>query len=197
MILMEEIAAEIEACTRCALHATRKRTVPGEGSASARIMLIGEAPGANEDIQGRPFVGKAGKFLDELLGSAGINREDVFIANVLKCRPPGNRNPEAAEIRACTPFLDRQIAAIRPKVLCPMGNFAASYVLEKFGLEPQSIGRIHGKTYRVSNLLLGSASIIPLYHPASAVYNPGMKQTLIEDFRKIRESLPGVKAGRA
>ena len=111
--------------------------------------------------------------------------------------PPGNRNPEAAEIRACTPFLDRQIAAIRPKVLCPMGNFAASYVLEKFGLEPQSIGRIHGKTYRVSNLLLGSASIIPLYHPASAVYNPGMKQTLIEDFRKIRESLPGVKAGRA
>ncbi len=186
---LDDISADISSCTSCSLSGTRTNTVPGEGSPNARMLLIGEAPGRNEDLQGRPFVGRAGKFLDELLQAAGIKRDDVFIANILKCRPPENRNPREDEIRACTPFLDRQIAFIKPRVICPMGNFATSYVLGKFGVEPLPIGRMHGKTYRISNLLLGSAVIIPLYHPASAVYNPEMRNVLIEDFRKINDAL--------
>ncbi len=183
---MEALIAEVSSCRDCGLHKTRNKAVPGEGSIDAGIMLIGEAPGSNEDMQGRPFVGRAGMFLDELLGSAGIKRKDVFIANILKCRPPGNRNPQAEEIRSCTAYLDRQIALIAPKTICPMGNFAASYILEKYGLKPEPIGRIHGKTFRVKNLLL-DARIIPLYHPASAVYNPNMRYTLIEDFKRISD----------
>jgi DNA polymerase len=181
---MESLNNEVSICAECSLHKTRNKPVPGEGSLDAGIMLIGEAPGSNEDMQGRPFVGRAGMFLDELLSSAGLKRGDVFIANILKCRPPKNRNPQAEEIRSCTAYLDRQIALIAPKTIGPMGNFAASYILEKYGLKPEPIGRIHGKIFKVKNLLL-DARIIPLYHPASAIYNPNMKYTLIEDFRKI------------
>jgi uracil-DNA glycosylase family 4 len=184
---IDEISSEVSSCRRCGLHKFRTNAVVGEGSPDAQIMLVGEAPGRNEDLQGRPFVGKAGKFLDELLESAGMERGDVYICNILKCRPPGKRNPKPEEIRACTPYLDRQIAAIRPKVICPMGNFAAGYILEKFGFRAEGIGKIHGNVYRVSNLLLPDSRIIPLYHPASAVYNPEMRYTLIEDFRKIKE----------
>jgi uracil-DNA glycosylase family 4 len=182
-----EVVKLVSGCTRCGLHKTRTNAVFGEGSLDADIMLVGEAPGRNEDLQGRPFVGKAGKFLDELLESAGIDRGNVYICNILKCRPPGNRNPKAEEIKACTPYLDRQIAFIRPRVICPMGNFAAGYILEKFGFRPESIGNIHGKAYKVRNLLLPDSKIIPLYHPASAVYNPEMRYILMDDFRKIRK----------
>lgn len=181
---MRKIAEDVQSCKGCGLFKTRKKAVVGEGSLGARIMLIGEGPGFNEDVQGRPFVGKAGKFLDELLESAGLKRSEVYIANILKCRPPKNRDPQLEEIKACTPHLDSQIAVIRPETLCPMGNFATAYILEKFGLKPESIGRIHGKVFKVRNLLL-DARIIPLYHPASAVYNPGMRYTLHEDFKVL------------
>ncbi len=181
---MQALAEQVRACRKCALSETRNNAVVGDGSLDAKIMLVGEAPGFNEDAQGLPFVGKAGKFLDELLSSAGLKRTDVYIANILKCRPPGNRNPETGEIKACTPYLDRQLAIIRPRTICPMGNFAAAYILEKFGLKADSIGRIHGRVFRVRNLML-DARIIPLYHPASAVYNPNMRYTLIEDFKAL------------
>lgn len=183
---MESLNDEVSSCMCCGLHKTRNNPVPGEGSLDARIMFIGEAPGSNEDMRGRPFVGRAGMFLDELLSSVGLKRVDVFIANILKCRPPGNRNPQAEEIRSCTAYLDRQIAIIAPETLCPMGNFAAGYILEKYGLKPEPIGRIHGKSSTVKNLL-PDARIIPLYHPASAIYNPNMRNTLLEDFKRIVE----------
>ena len=183
---MKSLNDDVSACRDCGLHRTRNKPVPGEGSLDARIIFIGEAPGSNEDMQGRPFVGRAGMFLDELLSSVGLKREDVFIANILKCRPPGNRNPKAEEIRSCTSYLDRQIATIAPETICPMGNFATSYILEKYGLKPEPIGRIHGKSFRIKNLLL-DARIIPLYHPASAVYNPKMKYTLLDDFKRMVE----------
>lgn len=181
---MESLNGEVSSCIRCVLHKTRNKPVPGEGSLDSKIMFVGEAPGSNEDMQGRPFVGRAGMFLEELLSSVGLKREDVFIANILKCRPPGNRNPRVGEMRSCTAYLDRQVAIIDPKTICPMGNFAAGYIMEKYGLNPEPIGRIHGKTFRVKNLLL-DARIIPLYHPASAVYNSNMRYTLLEDFKRI------------
>jgi len=182
---MQAISEEIRECKKCGLWKTRKTPVVGGGSLDAKIMLVGEAPGYNEDQQGKPFVGRAGKVLDELLALVGLERNDVYIANVLKCRPPNNRNPMPEEIKACTPCLDRQIGIIKPETICPMGNFAAAYILEKFGLKPESIGRIHGRIFRVKNLLL-DARIIPLYHPASATYNPNMKSTLMGDFRSIK-----------
>jgi uracil-DNA glycosylase family 4 len=182
---MERIEEEVRNCRKCGLYKTRNKPVVGEGSLEAKIMLIGEAPGFNEDMQGRPFVGKAGLLLDELLASAGMERSEIYIANIMKCHPPNNRNPQPEEIKACTPYLDRQIAIIRPETICPMGNFAATYIMEKFGQKAESIGRIHGRVFRVRNLLL-NARIIPLYHPASAVYNPGMKSILVADFRLIK-----------
>jgi DNA polymerase len=181
---MPAITDQVQACKKCGLHKTRNKAVVGEGSLDAKVMFIGEAPGFNEDMQGRPFVGKAGRFLDELLSSIGLKRSEVYIANILKCRPPKNRNPQAEEIKTCTNYLDRQIAIIKPETICPMGNFAAAYILEKFGLKPDSIGKIHGKAFRVRNLLL-NARIVPLYHPASAVYNPNMRFTLLQDFKSI------------
>jgi len=152
-------------------------------------MFVGEAPGFNEDLQGKPFVGKAGKIFDELLESGGITRSEVYITNILKCRPPGNRNPKEEEIKACTPYLNRQIEIIKPKIICCLGNFATSYIMKKFNLKSkiQGISKIHGKVFNISNLL-GIRYIIPLYHPAVAVYNPEMKKVLIEDFAKIKIS---------
>jgi len=182
---MNKIEQEIRNCKKCGLSKTRNKPVVGEGSLDAKIMFIGEAPGFNEDMQGQPFVGKAGQLLDELLASAGLERAEIYITNILKCRPPKNRNPQPEEIKACTPYLDRQIAIIKPVTLCPMGNFAATYIMEKFGHKAESIGRIHGRVFKVRNLLL-DARIIPLYHPASAVYNPAMKFILIADFKLIK-----------
>jgi uracil-DNA glycosylase family 4 len=178
------------ACQRCELWRTRTNPVVGEGSLSARLMFIGEAPGYSEDQQGRPFVGKAGKVLDELLASIGLHRSEVYIANVLKCRPPGNRDPLPAEIEACTPYLDAQLEFIQPEVIATLGNFSVAYIFEKFGLQAKKdkISKIHGKVFTVSSIA-GVTTIVPLYHPAVATYNPGMKQTLLEDIQLLRELL--------
>jgi len=139
---------EIKNCKRCNLWKTRNNIVIGEGSLNADIMFIGEAPGYYEDKQGRPFVGKAGKILDELLNSVELKREEIYITNILKCRPPGNRDPLPEEIKACTPYLDRQIEIIKPKKICTLGNFATNYIFSSFGLKPESIGKIHGKVFK-------------------------------------------------
>nr|QNO56573.1 type-4 uracil-DNA glycosylase [Methanosarcinales archaeon ANME-1 ERB7] len=183
IIRLEE---EINKCQLCELGKTRKKVVVGAGSLSAKIMLIGEAPGYYEDLNGKPFVGKAGKILDELLESLGRKRAEVYITNILKCRPPGNRNPAAAEIKACTPYLDAQMRIIEPEVIATLGNFSLTYIFAKFGLASDKIGKIHGKVFTVGTIA-GIKKVVPLYHPAVATYNPGMKETLKDDFKVLAD----------
>ncbi len=175
---------EIKECQRCELWKTRTNPVAGEGSLTAKVLFVGEAPGYYEDLKGRPFVGKAGKILDELLGSVGLERSEVYIANVLKCRPPGNRNPTTGEIRACTPYLDAQMEIIKPTVIATLGNFSLGYIFDKFCLKRDKISKIHGKVFNVSTIA-GIKKIVPLYHPAIATYNPGMKEVLVDDFKEL------------
>ena len=182
---LKSIKEKIKACRKCSLWKTRNLPVPGEGNPNARIMLIGLGPGRKEDRQGRPFVGAAGKFLNELLSLVGLKREKVFIGNVMKCFLPNNIATEE-QIKACTPYLDKQIDIIKPKIIITLGNVATSYILQKFGFKPQSISRVRGKVFRVSNLFY-QLKIIPMYHPAAALYNPRMKEVLREDWKKIKE----------
>ncbi|HOA25257.1 MAG TPA: uracil-DNA glycosylase [Aggregatilineales bacterium] len=172
---LEQIAAEVAVCTRCPLHRGRTKAVPGEGSPNADIMFIGEGPGYHEDRQGRPFVGASGSFLTEMLEGIGLRREDVFIANVVKCRPPGNRDPEPHEIQACSVYLDRQIALIDPKVIVTLGRFS----MAKW-FPTARISRIHGQARKVNGRL-----IVPFFHPAAALHQPTLRQAVEEDFRKL------------
>ncbi|MBC7260073.1 MAG: uracil-DNA glycosylase [Chloroflexi bacterium] len=166
---------EINQCQRCPLGRTRTKAVPGEGPEDADIMFIGEAPGFHEDQQGRPFVGAAGHFLEQLLASIGLKRRDVYICNVIKCRPPGNRDPLPNEIQACAEFLDRQIALIKPRLIVTLGRYSMAKYF------PQSpISRIHGRPQR-----LGDVIVLPLYHPAAALHQPRYKADIEEDFKKI------------
>jgi len=184
ILKLKEIEVEIKKCTKCSLHKTRRNLVVGEGDPDAEFLLIGLGPGYNEDLQGRPFVGAAGKFLDELLELVNLRKEDVFITNIMKCYLPNNFASQE-EIEACTPYLERQIEIIKPKVIITLGNVATSFILEKFGFKVENIGKIHGKKFKVNNLLL-NAEIIAMYHPASALYNPNMKEILKGDWKKIK-----------
>ncbi|MCD6399038.1 MAG: uracil-DNA glycosylase [Candidatus Aenigmarchaeota archaeon] len=183
---MSDLIEEIKNCKRCGLWESRTNVVPGEGSINAEIMFIGEGPGYWEDQKGRPFVGRAGKVLDELLEFIGLKREEIFIANILKCRPPKNRNPEKEEIKACTPYLEAQISIINPKIIAPLGKFAMEFIFEKFGLGERKISEVHGKVFEI-NTINGKIKIIPLYHPAVAVYNSNKIDLLKEDFKKLIE----------
>ena len=185
--LLDRLKKEVEKCRRCPLYKTRTKVVFGTGSVDAKLMIISEAPGYWEDQKGEPFVGAAGKILDELLESAGIKRKDVYIANILKDRPPGNRNPQKEEIEACTPFLLKQIEIIKPEVICTLGNYSTAFIFEKYGLKDQiqGISKIHGKVFEAKNLFQ-TIKIIPLYHPAVATYNINMKSILKEDFKILR-----------
>ncbi|MFH7880823.1 MAG: type-4 uracil-DNA glycosylase [Candidatus Aenigmatarchaeota archaeon] len=183
---LEKIAEEIRNCKKCDLFKYRKNTVPGEGNIEKRIVLIGEAPGYNEDIQGRPFVGKAGKLLEELIKIAGLKREDIFITNVVKCRPPNNRQPEKSEIESCFSYLERQLEIINPRIIICVGNVAASSVFPKFGLEFLSMNKQHGKIYSISNLRF-HLKIVATYHPAAILRNPNLLQSSKEDWEKIKE----------
>src|SRR5438105_1850540 len=171
---------EARDCTRCALAETRTKVVFGSGDADADLMFVGEAPGANEDRQGLPFVGQAGKLLDKLLGEIGLRREDVFIANTLKCRPPDNRDPHPNEVAACQDYLRRQVALIEPTVICTLGNFSTKLLRA----DPTGISRLHG---REEVRLIGDRAVrlYPLYHPAAALYTPSMLATLRSDFERI------------
>ncbi len=185
--LLNELKKEVEKCSRCLLYKMRTKVVFGTGSVDTKLMIISEAPGRWEDIKGEPFVGRAGKILDELLNSAGIKREDVYIANILKCRPPQNRNPQKEEIEACTPYLLKQIEIIKPEIICTLGNYATAFMMKKYGLESsiEGISKIHGKIFEIKNLFK-TIKIVPLYHPAVATYNINMKKVLKEDFKIIK-----------
>lgn len=171
------LAAEIAKCTRCPLHQGRTKPVPGEGPEDAEIMFIGEAPGFHEDQQGRPFVGAAGRFLEELLESIGLKRDQVYITNVIKCRPPGNRDPLPEEIEACKPFLDRQVELIQPKLVVTLGRFSMARVFPK-----ARISRIHGQPRKIGGIIY-----YPMYHPAAALHQPSLRRTVEEDMRRIPE----------
>jgi uracil-DNA glycosylase family 4 len=183
ILKLEEIEKQVKKCVKCTLHKTRKNPVAGSGDPNAKILLVGLGPGYNENLHGKPFVGAAGKFLDELLELAGLKREEIFITNIMKCYLPNNIAKEE-EIKSCTPYLERQIEIIRPEVIITLGNVATSFMLDKFGIKVQSIGKIHGQRFRVRNLFL-HAVIIPMYHPAAALYNAGMKEVLRGDWKKI------------
>lgn len=181
-----ELYKEVQTCTRCSLHETRANAVFGAGDADADLMFVGEAPGAEEDRQGLPFVGRAGQFLDELLRGIGMSRQGVFIANVLKSRPPGNRDPLPLEIDACRPYLLEQVRLIEPKVLCTLGNFATKLLSGN----PAGITRVRG-TPQVHNIGGRTLFLLPLFHPAAGLRTPAVKETLHRDF----ELLPGLLAG--
>lgn len=183
---------EIKNCKKCDLHRYRKNAVPGEGDINTGILLIGEAPGYHEDIQGRPFVGAAGKFLNELLQLVGIKREEVYITNVVKCRPPNNREPNDDEIRICGKYLDKQISIINPKVIITLGNVAKNYIFKKFKLKNEAISKIHGKIYRIRSIG-GDLLIIPMYHPAAGLYDPKRKNDIIKDWLNIRDIIRSIK----
>ncbi len=177
---LESVHSEIMVCTKCELHKSRRIAVPGEGPADAKIMFVGEGPGQNEDEQGRPFVGAAGKFLTELLESIGLKRSDVFITNIVKCRPPNNRAPRKVEIDACNPYLESQINLINPRIVCPLGTPAINTILG----DEYSATKIHGKPIK-----RGDRTILPLYHPAAALYDGSLRDVLLQDFKILKDLL--------
>jgi uracil-DNA glycosylase len=177
---LREYAEHTSSCTKCALAKGRTQVVFGSGNPNAELMFVGEAPGFHEDQQGIPFVGQAGKLLDKLLGGIGMTRADVFVANVLKCRPPGNRDPLPEEIADCEPHLFRQIELIEPKLVATLGNFATKLLSGK----PAGITRAHGHEQEVT-LGTRKVSLYPIYHPAAALYTPSMLKVLEEDFARI------------
>jgi uracil-DNA glycosylase len=182
---LKEVFAQAQGCVRCAeLAATRRTVVFGAGDADADLMFVGEAPGASEDEQGLPFVGQAGKLLEKLLGEIGLRRENVFIANVLKCRPPGNRDPQPVEIENCREYLYRQVELIQPRVICTLGNFSTKLLRE----DPTGITRLHGQP-EVLTVGRRTVRIYPIFHPAAALYTPRMLQTLREDFQRLPDVL--------
>jgi DNA polymerase len=179
-----ELYKQVQDCTRCPLHETRTKAVFGAGNADADLMFVGEAPGADEDRQGLPFVGRAGQLLNQMLEEIGLAREDVFIANVLKSRPPGNRDPQPGEIEACEPYLWEQIGLIEPRVVCTLGNFATKLLTGS----PTGITKVRG-TPQVHELGGRTVYLLPLFHPAAALRTPAVKETLRGDFATIPELL--------
>ncbi len=179
------IAKEVAACEKCTLYHSRKRAVPGEGPADADIMLIGEGPGFYENEQGRPFVGAAGKFLDDLLGQAGLKRQQVWITNVVKCRPPGNRDPLPEEVTTCDQYLERQIAAINPSIIITLGR----YSMGKF-MPGAKITSVHGEMRKV-----GERYVVAMFHPAAALHQASLKPAIMADFAKLPKLLEQARKG--
>jgi uracil-DNA glycosylase family 4 len=181
-----DLYKEVSRCTKCPLHETRAKTVFGAGNADAELMFVGEAPGAEEDRQGLPFVGRAGQLLNQMLEEIGLSREEVFIANVLKSRPPGNRDPQPQEIEACKPYLFEQVRLIEPKIVCTLGNFATKLLTGS----PVGITRVRG-TPQLHELGGRPVFLLPLFHPAAALRTPAVKETLRGDLATV----PGLLAG--
>ena len=179
---LEILHNQIQTCTLCKLHAGRTNAVPGEGPEHADIMFIGEGPGFHEDKQGRPFVGAAGRFLEELLESIGLKREQVFITNVVKCRPPANRDPETDEIEACRGYLDQQIELIQPKMVVTLGRFSMARYFTN-----AKISQIHGKPKKMDGVIY-----YPMYHPAAALHQPSLRRTVQEDMGRIPQLLADI-----
>ena len=189
MTVAEEANAlydEVRSCQRCALAQTRTHAVPGDGPLDAEVMFIGEAPGVNEDRQGLPFVGQAGAFLEELLAEAGLTRPEVYICNVLKCRPPGNRDPLPTEIEACSDYLSAQIRLIDPLLIVTLGRYSMSRFFPN-----QAISRIHGRPREANGRIL-----VPMYHPAAALHQQRLRSVIVDDFRTLPELLERARAAR-
>ncbi len=187
--LAEELArihGEVLVCTKCELHQGRTKAVPGEGPINAKVMFVGEGPGEREDLEGRPFVGAAGKFLTELLASVGLERSSVFITNIVKCRPPGNRAPKQGEVDACYAYLRDQIRLVAPRIICPLGTPAIKTVL---GPE-YSVSQVHGRPFKRDD-----RTVLPLYHPAAALYDGSLRSVQLEDFRILKQLLDGETPG--
>lgn len=187
---MEEykrLVEEIRNCKKCPLYRTRKNAVPGEGPLDADVMLVGEAPGRKEDEQGRPFVGMAGKLLDAILEKVGMPRITVYITNVVKCRPPGNRDPKPDEIRACLPYLRRQIELVRPKIIVALGRISGKLLFEAAGLRWSGISKERGKL-RDARVFGVDVRLIATYHPAAALYNPGLRDSIERDLAVVSRS---------
>jgi DNA polymerase len=181
--VLKKIAEDVSSCNKCELYYSREKGVPGEGPSNAEIMFIGEGPGFHENMQGRPFVGAAGDLLVELLDSIGIKREDVFITNVVKCRPPGNRDPAPEELKACNPYLDLQIQTINPSVIVTLGRFSMARFIPH-----AKISEIHGQPIRVKGML-----VVPFYHPAAALHRPSLRSVVEEDFAKLPVLIDGAE----
>jgi DNA polymerase len=181
--ILKEISVEVSTCTLCELHHSRNVAVPGEGPENSDIMFIGEGPGFHENEQGRPFVGAAGKFLEELLAKIDMSREQVFITNVVKCRPPGNRDPQPEEVETCTKtYLDRQIQAINPKVIVTLGRFSMNLLIPN-----TKISNVHGQSYQIKGRL-----VVPMYHPAAALHQGSLRPVIEEDFKKLPQLIAKV-----
>ena len=174
---LAQIAREVSVCTRCMLHHSRKLAVPGEGPVDAEIMFIGEGPGFHENEQGRPFVGAAGSYLEELLAKINLKRTDVFITNVVKCRPPNNRDPLPDELAACSDYLERQIQGINPKVIVTLGRYSMARFLPN-----AKISEVHGQAYKIKGRL-----VVPMFHPAAALHQPSLKISVERDFARLPE----------
>ena len=182
---LAQISKEVSTCTNCTLHHSRKKSVPGEGPAHAEIMFIGEGPGFHENEQGRPFVGAAGKFLDQLLAQAGVTRADVWIGNVVKCRPPENRDPLPEELSACDAYLERQIEAINPSIIVTLGRFS----MGKF-MPGAKISQVHGEMRKI-----GNRYVIAMFHPAAALHQAALKPAILADFARLPELLKEARSG--
>ncbi|MFQ5835734.1 MAG: uracil-DNA glycosylase [bacterium] len=182
-VLLEDLCNSLQNCQNCSLHSYRTHLVFGTGNPEAELMLVGEAPGKEEDLQGKPFVGAAGKILTEGLSQVGLSREEVYIANILKCRPPGNRDPLPEEIRVCFPYLESQIEIISPRIICTLGKFAAQVLLDT----SRGITHLRGKPQWYKN----NITLIPIYHPAACIYKPAWKKTFLDDLKMVRHELGG------
>lgn len=182
-VLLENLCRSMRTCQNCSLHRYRTHLVFGAGNPEAKLMLVGEAPGREEDLQGKPFVGAAGKILTESLSQVGLSREEVYIANILKCRPPGNRDPLPEEIGTCFPYLESQIKIIGPRIICALGKFAAQVLLNT----SQGITHLRGRPQWYKN----NITLIPIYHPAACIYKPAWKKTFLDDLKMVRDELGG------
>lgn len=188
---MRQLHLEVQSCRRCGLWEGRRNPVVGEGNLDAKAFLVGEAPGRREDESGRPFAGAAGQLLNDLLQGIGLSRGDVYIGNVVKCRPPGNRPPRVEEVEACSPYLERQLTILEPRIIVSMGNTATQHLMTRFGLSPRYIGEVHGKPFRVG-ATWGEVILFPSYHPASALYVKGLEYVLRRDFESLNRILDGL-----
>jgi DNA polymerase len=192
---LNDIENEVKNCKKCGLWEDRNNYAFGEGDPNAEIVFVGEAPGREEDKRGKPFIGSAGKVLSKTLEKAGLKRKDVYITNILKCRPPNNRDPLPEEVKSCSPYLIRQIESIRPKVIVCLGKHASSFILELFGLDFSSISRDRGRVYKLSKWGL-DLFVVPTYHPAATLYRVQLKESFENDIRKIAEMLTSHRNSR-
>ena len=190
--LLEKVGQHIKNCKKCSLYLSRNVPVVGQGNPNAKLVMIGEAPGENEDRTGLPFCGQAGRTLDELFKAAGLDRKEIYLTNILKCHPPFNRDPKIGEIKICSPFLDFQLQVINPKTIVTLGRFSMNYILKKYGLPSEQISKAHGEVFRIKDLFK-DLKIIPMYHPAAISYKPSIRKDMLEDFKKLKKIIDNEK----